>query len=256
MRFFNRFPKIEYKFGDMQEMSEYTNLSVYTDIIDQVKDDATTYEFYEVQDGERPDVVSDRLYGSSIYGWTFFILNDTLREQGWPLSSADLSQFIDAIWPGICFVISGTVTNIDSGITQHAMTEQFPIGSDVWGAISGANGKVYNRNVNLGQLFATQVSSTAFSSGEIIQDVQSGSPNFVLDTDSVSLARNAAHHYEDGDGNIVDIDPTTGIVAAELTEVTNAEYLENENDNISRIKVLKPELVTRFASLYKESINS
>ena len=30
------------------------------------------YQFYELKDGERPDIVAHRLYGSSKLHWTFF----------------------------------------------------------------------------------------------------------------------------------------------------------------------------------------
>lgn len=253
MKFFNRFPKIDYKFGSLKTTNEYTNLSVYVDIIDQIKDDATTYELYQIQDGERPDVISDRLYGNSIYGWTFYILNDHIREQGWPLSYADLREYITETLPGVCFEISGTNVN-SSGVTQHKMTEQFPIGTNVFGTLSGATGVVYNRNVNLGQLFVTCTSVNSFSNGEIINDVASGSPTYSLTTDSVSLAYQAIHHYEDEDGTWIDIDPTTCLNPSGYMPVTYEEYMESQNEGLSRIKVLKPGLISRFASLYKEAL--
>lgn len=254
MKFFNRFPKVDYTFGSLNRTNEYTNLSVYVDIIDQIKDDATTYQLYSVRDGERPDIVSDKLYGSSVYGWTFFILNDHIREQGWPLSYQDFREYLSSILPGVCFETSGTTTNATTGITQLAMTNQFPVGSNVVGSISGATGVVYNRNTNLGQIFCTKTSVVDFINGETIVDNLS-SPTYSLNTDSVSLAYEAVHHYEDGDGIILDIDPTTGLNPSSYTPVTYEEYLEEQNDNLGNIKVLRPALIARFASLYKEALD-
>ena len=164
MKFFNKYPTVNYKFGTQSEINQFTNLSVYADVIDQVKDDATAYQFYIVQDGERPDIVSHKLYGSEIYGWTFFILNDHIRDRGWPLGYQDFRDYLSVVLPGECLVVNDTAVHSETGITVHTLTEKFPIGSSVYGSTTGAQGTVYQRNLNLGQLFVTKTGNIDFSS--------------------------------------------------------------------------------------------
>ncbi len=56
--FFNKFPTTNYRFGDELGTTLFNNLSVYADIIDQLKDQITFYEKYTILDGDRPDTVS------------------------------------------------------------------------------------------------------------------------------------------------------------------------------------------------------
>lgn len=92
MAFFNNFPRIDYKFGDEILPSRFQNLSVYIDLIDQVTDDANFYEKYTIIDGERPDILSYKLYGTTDLYWTFFLLNEKLRRQGWPLTFQEVYE--------------------------------------------------------------------------------------------------------------------------------------------------------------------
>ena len=92
--FFNQYEKIFYKFGDETKAAVFQNLTLYTDLIDQIKDDLSFYEVVTVQEGERPDQVSQRVYGSPAYYWTFYLMNDKLRAQGWPV---DRDQLIEKL---------------------------------------------------------------------------------------------------------------------------------------------------------------
>jgi len=46
MRFFERYPKTPYVFGTLPTEEQFTNLTVYSNILDEIKDDATAYTFY------------------------------------------------------------------------------------------------------------------------------------------------------------------------------------------------------------------
>ena len=86
MAFFSNFPVINYRFGDEIDPAAFQNLSVYIDLVDQIANDASFYEKYTIIDGERPDTLSQKLYGTTDFYWTFYLLNDKIRRQGWPLT--------------------------------------------------------------------------------------------------------------------------------------------------------------------------
>jgi hypothetical protein len=80
MAFFRQFPKIQY---DLQETNVFADkVDIYRHVdVDTIRaDDVSTYLFYDIKDGERPDVVSQKLYNTPDYYWTFFIINDFLQD--------------------------------------------------------------------------------------------------------------------------------------------------------------------------------
>jgi hypothetical protein len=53
---------------------------------------------HTIGDGERPDITSHMLYGTTAYHWTFFVINDKLRKgiSEWPLSQNELDNYISS----------------------------------------------------------------------------------------------------------------------------------------------------------------
>ena len=90
MSYFRNFPVVGYNFGNEIDTALFQNITTYIDLIDQVADDTTQYEYYNIMDNERPDALSYKLHGTSDYYWSFYLLNTKLRKQGWPISEQDL----------------------------------------------------------------------------------------------------------------------------------------------------------------------
>lgn len=79
MPFFSQFPKIQYDIQETNQPSLIHDIFRHVDVTTVNTDDFTTYTLYSVQDGDRPDIISQRLYGTPNYYWTFFIINDFLQ---------------------------------------------------------------------------------------------------------------------------------------------------------------------------------
>jgi len=88
MSFFTQFPKIQYDINADGIKTEITDMFRHVDVKESFIDNITTYTWYEIKDGERPDIVSNRLYGTPDYYWTFFVLNESLKQglNTWPKS--------------------------------------------------------------------------------------------------------------------------------------------------------------------------
>tara|TARA_B100001093_G_scaffold302627_2_gene288634 strand:- start:17449 stop:18630 length:1182 start_codon:yes stop_codon:yes gene_type:complete len=88
MSFFTQFPKIKYDINADGTKTELTDMFRYVDVKDGLINNVGTYTWYEIIEGERPDVVSNRLYGSPDYYWTFFAVNESLKKglNTWPKS--------------------------------------------------------------------------------------------------------------------------------------------------------------------------
>lgn len=159
MAFFRNFPLLNYKFGDEITTSLFQNISVYIDLIDQIAEDGSFYTKYTILDGDRPDVVSQKLYGTTDYYWTFYLLNESIRLQGWPLTVQELYTQSREFYPNI------TIT------TEEPIGSKFQVGDlAIQGNILNptAKGLILERNLDLGQIVVrpiTEVRSVTVTNG-------------------------------------------------------------------------------------------
>lgn len=143
MAFFRNFPRLNYKFGDEITTALFQNISVYIDLIDQIANDGSFYQTYTILDGDRPDVVSQKLYGTPDYYWTFYLLNENIRVQGWPLTVQEVLENSRIYYPNIVIT------------TEADVSTRFKVGGTViQGSVVNptAKGEIVERNLNLGQL--------------------------------------------------------------------------------------------------------
>ena len=246
MRYFSSFDQLLYRFGNEESQTAFQDLSAYSDVVDELKDNVISYNTYDINEGYRPDQLSQALYGSPLYYWTFYIMNDHIRERGWPLSNEELMKVVNTEFPGV------TLT------TRDSLSGKFKIGQTVKGVSSGATGKIVHRNLDLGQVVLNEVTGTFAEGGEGIQsDVRTLTETVTESIVAVSssLEKLAARHYIDGDKKITDIDPAIG-PGAFLTEITNQQFYFDENEKLKRIKVIRKDLIQKVANSYKKALRS
>lgn len=139
--YFRQFPLVYYKFGSNEPISLFQNISVYVDLIDQIVDQVNYYEKYTIKENERPDSLSHILYGDDQFYWTFFLLNQHLRESGWPLTTQEFDKYIKTAYPYF------TVTT-----QKDISSSAFKPGATVTGNDTGNTGVIKEVNLELGQL--------------------------------------------------------------------------------------------------------
>jgi hypothetical protein len=234
--FFREFPLATYRFGTLEDSVLIQNISAYADIIDDIKDNLNFYQYYDIFD-KRPDQVSFELYGDVSFYWTFFLMNDNLRRQGWPIDNSRLDEWM--------------MTNYNNTVitTKNSLDNVFAIGDTITGISSTETGVIYKRVEDLGQLFIW--GSKNFTNNEFIED---GQGNQVIVTSAVE-EYNAVKHYLDADGNFVDIDPANG-PGAQYTSVTYYDFISDENDKLRQIRVIKPEAINSVVSAFREAMRS
>lgn len=95
MSYFKNFGLVEYRFGNEDESQRILveDLSIYVDLLDQIDDLIGFYEYYDILDGDRPDTLSYKIYGTTDYYWTFYLMNPSLKETGWPLHQKNLDEY-------------------------------------------------------------------------------------------------------------------------------------------------------------------
>lgn len=242
--YFQRFPFVNYNFGDNEANTIFPNISAYVDIIDEVKDEVAFYEKYTILDGDRPDVVSQKLYDTPDYHWTFFYMNDGLRESGWPLSERELRALVKKRYP------HRTVT------TQSNIASNFLPGDFVLGKTSGTTGRVVERNLDLGQIVIASDQNEAGLNNNFGQTEQivAGTTAEEQAANTATLISesqqfNAPLYYKNSSGDIVDIDPYNQTTSG-LVPTTVMEDNINFNDRLKDITIIKPSVVVSVISEY------
>lgn len=95
MSIYNLYPRIDYKISDYDSLRAIditTSIKIKT-FIKQYRGILSTP--YVVKDGERPDQISSRFYGTPDYDWLVMLVNDVYSiYDDWPKSSITLSNYV------------------------------------------------------------------------------------------------------------------------------------------------------------------
>jgi hypothetical protein len=95
MSIYTFYPKISYKVDDYDSLRAI-DITSSLKIKEYLKGyRGIAYVPYLVQDGERPDYVSYKLYGNSQYDWIILLANDIHSVyDDWPKNSVDLQEYV------------------------------------------------------------------------------------------------------------------------------------------------------------------
>lgn len=243
--YFINFPTVLYKFGDDEEPVIFNDLTVYIDLIDQLKSSVEYYEKYTILDGDRPDVVSTKLYGGPNFHWTFPLLNDSIRESGWPQTEQQIRTLTQGRYPNrtVC--------------TEDVIADIFLPGDRVEGKASGTIGTVVERNLDMGQIVIKTIDNNNFNQTEqlVAGDTPEEQNEATITLKGESEQYNAVHHYEDTSGLWVDIDPYNQTTSG-LIPITELERQQAYNTNLKNINIIKPKGINQLANEFKRLLRA
>lgn len=254
--YFNNFDNVAYRFGDNEFPVSFNKLSQYVALLDDTLDNAAFYNLYTIIAGERADTLSYKLYGTTDHYWVFFLLNEHLRESGWPIPSYDLLTEIKHRYP------YRTVTTTEDISTHNGSFERFPVGQVVTSQ-NALQGTIIRKIPELGQLII-DTGTTPNTQGYVVgQDISYDDPDDNLQSAVIireSEQYNSVHHYEDADG--VTQDFTLGsypqpfdTVPAAWTPVTYRDRIETKNEQLKEIIIVKPSQIQSIVSEFKKLMN-
>lgn len=238
MAYFAGFPKVPYYFGDEKTPNLVQNFTAYVDVIDKLKEADGLYLKRNIVEGERPDVLSHHLYKDHRYYWTFYLMNDNIRRQGWPLTNNELLKKAKELYPNTTLVI------------RTILNDTFKVGTTIQGMTSGVSGEIIRRDLDLGQLIIKGTKN--FIDGELIRYTKEDGSIESIALESSAEEYLSAHHYELNNRQ-VDFDPSVG-PGVLLEEVTYLDRLNEQNENLKSIKVIKPERIKYVETIYRKSI--
>tara|TARA_B100001057_G_scaffold493991_1_gene589619 strand:+ start:625 stop:1335 length:711 start_codon:yes stop_codon:yes gene_type:complete len=231
---FKNFPEIQYTLstGKIVTIKDFFRKSM---IEQEAVNSVISYTYYEIQDGERPDVVADRLYGDSELHWTFFLVNDMDNYYQWHKDNVTFEKHINEMYPEYWLIASDS-TDIVSSSSKFLLGEIIESSQQQGNVISVQ--PTFNRigvaggNWNANDVVTGKVSGKSFTVSSVVN------------------GPDGIDHYVNSEGHKRN-NLTTG-----FTPVTYYTHDYEQNETNRKIKVIRPAYIRRVVSEFEKVMAS
>ena len=190
-------------------------------ISDKFRENSVVLEDYFIQDGETPEQVSYKLYGTPAYHWVILMVNDiTNPREEWPILDSKVTDLVYLKYDFIVEVPDGSEYTVDDIITSD--------NDGTFIVTKVVDDEVYLRS---------QVGKIILTTSSLLNNTTTETENLTII--SITDPEEGVHHYYDTElGYIVDENYSVNTVP-----VTNYTYEVEENDAKRTVKVLDPALI-------------
>lgn len=246
MSFFTSFPQIGYDFYQNGQLTQIPDIFRHVAAIIPKFDRVIPYQYYEISN-ERPDQLSYKLYGTTDYHWTFFIINDHLAKGhlAWPMNDVQMEDYVADMYPGHTITAYRTPSDL---FEFNSITGKFPVGITLTGSVTGATATIVDRNPSVNQLVIEYTSTARFDE---VEDIIAPSGNLIKASYDVREYSNSVAYYVDSDGEKV----ANGDNFKLNTFKTYREYEELNNESNRFIRIVKPSYIGEFNSTFRRLLN-
>jgi hypothetical protein len=94
--YFSKYPSVYYSFDDYKTSKYVTNILSRFSLESALKENISVFYSYDIRDGDTPEILASKLYGSSERHWMVLAMNDIVDPQfDWPLQYETLIAFVD-----------------------------------------------------------------------------------------------------------------------------------------------------------------
>lgn len=217
-KYFNYFPKTVYSTDTKSNaLDTVTNLIARFSFEQNLKDNSSVFYFYDIKDGDSPEIIARKFYENSERHWIVLLFNDIVDPQfDWPLESRTLNEYIDRKYSS----------------PEYADTSNTSVSGLSW-AKSLSNVHSYYK----------VITETTFDK-TTVQKLQVDDLTYANNT----LMQNGTNqNYLLGDNTSVNI---------KITKETKSyyDYELEENEKKRKIKLLKPEFVSAVEKEFKRVV--
>ena len=95
MAYFEMFPEIFYDMKGDGKLTLVKDIMSRVKIVSGVKENILNFDYYDVKDGETPEMIAQKYYGDVNLHWTIFIVNDIIDYyEDWPMSVQRFEEFV------------------------------------------------------------------------------------------------------------------------------------------------------------------
>lgn len=202
-------------------------------ISEKFRENSVALEDYFVLDGETPEMVSNKLYGTPANHWVILMVNEiTNPREEWPITDSKVTDLVYLKYDFVLTVPSGAAYLVDDVITSN----------------NGGSFIVTSKTGNTVRL-RSQVGKTILTTSSILTNARTGASNLTIS--SVTDPEEGVHHYFDTElGYIVDEG-----YSASTTAVNNYEYEVEVNDAKRTVKVVSTPFLSTIISEFDTLIS-
>jgi hypothetical protein len=230
--YFQNFPYTYYSLDDIATTQIVTNISLRVRLSDELKNNFSLFDKYDIKDGETPEILADKFYSNPQLHWIILHTNDILDPRfDWPLTTNNLVLFAQGKYnnvnaPHHYVDANSIITNANVFLNSSSQFTNFN------------NNDVIVNVTNNGTGVITKLQSYS----NIIVTVTDGG---FITGDKISLSSNA-----NANANIT----STSIISG--TPVTNLQYENTLNDTKRKINILKNQYIDSVINDFKIKLSS
>lgn len=101
-KYFSYIPKFNYSIDDTNAVKFVTNIVSSPSIEPSFIENTSVYYTYEIRDGDTPDNLAAKFYGSSERYWIILMMNNIVDPQyDWPLKYDEFNRYVDIKYYGV-----------------------------------------------------------------------------------------------------------------------------------------------------------
>jgi hypothetical protein len=250
--FFDLFPKIPFDINQNQlpQYDTATNIFHRMGYIRQVLSNASAYYLYEVQDGETPDILAERVYGDPGANWMIIYANNILDPQWeWPLDDNTLKDYITEKY--------GSLTNAVATIHHYEKVVESTAGNnDTYTRVYKINGfRLTENNLNVPYEYYTPYKIPFPITSADTTLITADSTLYTVDDDYTEKVRDTSLPTV-GSPIVYSVNDTGVKVNTYSRAVTCYDYETQLNDQRRVIKIVKSVYYTQIMSEYKSLVRS
>jgi hypothetical protein len=230
--YFKTFPYTYYSLDDVATTQIVTNISLRVRLSDELKNNFSLFDKYDIKDGETPEILADKFYSNPQLHWIILHTNDILDPRfDWPLTTNNLVLFAQGKYnnvnaPHHYVDANSIITNANVYLNSSSQFTNFN------------NNDVIVNVTNNGTGVITKLQSYS----NIIVTVTDGG---FITGDKITLSSNA-----NANANIT----STSIISG--TPVTNLQYEDTVNDTKRKINILKNQYIDSVINDFKIKLGS
>lgn len=230
--YFQNFPYTYYSLDDVATTQIVTNISLRVRLSDELKNNFSLFDKYDIKDGETPEILADKFYSNPQLHWIILHTNDILDPRfDWPLTTNNLVLFAQGKYnnvnaPHHYVDANSIITNANVYLNSSSQFTNFN------------NNDVIVNVTNNGTGVITKLQSYS----NIIVTVTDGG---FITGDKITLSSNA-----NANANIT----STSIISG--TPVTNLQYEDTVNDTKRKINILKNQYIDSVINDFKIKLGS
>ena len=228
--YFKSFPYTYYSLDDASTVQVVTNITTRVVLSEEVKNNLSLYDEYDIKDGETPELLADKFYGNPEQHWLILHYNEIIDPRfDWPLDTNNLNRQVASKYTNINAVhhyedANGNYTNGNVYLISNSDFSEFNVND------------VITNNTNTGTGYITQ----KISSSNVRVTITTGG---FISGDRIKNTSNTS-----SSANIISTVVLTG------TPITNYTYEDGINESKRRIKILKASYVDAVVNDFKKKL--